>query len=305
MIQRIAAASTNQAQLTEIFDTLVSYQPLLNYHFGRGSMYWRGRRAQSEVGFENASDLGPPPPSITKAGRLNDPGESILYAATRTHTVFNELHVEEGDYVHLVGVRIRPKVAFHIMAVGELFHIFKTGRSRILGDTIAARLNRMLNDTDPNLGRRLVYVDALLDSYLADPNARDNEYLHSRAIAHAILRKLELIEAFFYPSVCQECGMNLAVRSDTYKNKLHIASSQVVRILRCRDVGLYDYEVCRHSKRISGKETFEWANDEDLTNKMLLFGLTKEEEQFCKARDNALSGNDYLDILKLPSSTNS
>ena len=95
------------------------------------------------------------------------------------------------------------------MAIGELFHIFKTGHSRILDDKTATTLNRMLNDTDQHLGRRLIYVDALLASYLADPDARAHEYLYTRAIAHAILRKLDLIEAFFYPSVCQECGINL------------------------------------------------------------------------------------------------
>lgn len=301
VIQRIAVASTNQAQLNEIFDTLVRYQPLLNYHFGRGSIYWRGRRAQSEVGFENARDLGPQPPSITKAGRLNDPGESILYAATRTHTVFNELHVEEGDYVHLVGVRIRPQVAFHIMAVGELFHVFKTGRSRILGDKIAAELNRMLNDTDPDLGRRLVYEDALLDSYLADPNARDYDYLHSRAIARAIFRKVDLIEAFFYPSICQESGMNLAVRCETYKRKMHIASSQVVKIIRYREnLGLFDYEICRHATRVNEDGNFQWLEGEgDVSARVVLFELTDEEEKSCEAKNNELTGNDYLDIVKL------
>jgi hypothetical protein len=301
VIQRIAAATSNQAQLNEVFDTLVGYQPLPNYHLRRGSIYWRGRRTQSVVGFDNARDLGPPPPSITKARRLNDSGESILYAATRTHTVFNELHVEEGDYVHLVGLRIRPKVTFPIMAVGELFHIFKTGRSRILGDKIAAELNRMLNDTDPDLGRRIVYVDALLDSYLADPNARDHEYLHSRAIAHAILRKLDLIEAFFYPSVCQESGMNLAVRPESYKNKMHIVASQVVKIIRNRNLGLFDYEVYRHAKHVDEDGTFHWSESEDdLSNYAVLFGMTKEEERFCQARDGTLVGNDYLDIVKLP-----
>lgn len=301
VIQRIAAASANQAQLNQIFDTLVGYQPLLNYHLGRGSIFWRGRRAKSEVGFENARDLGPPPPSITKPGRLNDSGESILYAATRTHTVFNELHVEEGDYVHLVGVRIRPNVTLPIMAVGELFHIFKTGRSRIFGDKIAAELNRMLNDTDSHLGRRIVYVDALLDSCLADPDAGDHEYLNSRTVAHAILRKLDLIEAFFYPSVCQECGMNLAVRPDSYKNKMHIAASQVVKIIRNRNLGLFDYEVYRHAKHVDEDGTFQWSESEDdLSKYAILFGMTKEEGKFCQARDGTLTGNDYLDIVKLP-----
>jgi hypothetical protein len=87
VIQRIAAASTNQAQLNEIFDTLVSYQPLLNYHFGRGSIYWRGRRAHSEVGFKNVRDLGPPPPSITKVGRLNDSGRINLIRGSSTRGV--------------------------------------------------------------------------------------------------------------------------------------------------------------------------------------------------------------------------
>lgn len=164
VIQRIKTASGSANKLNEIFETLVRYQPLLTYRFGRGSVYWRGQKCGTETGFEDAARIGPPPPARTQAGRLNDPGEPVLYAASRTHTVFNELHLKAGDYVHLIGIRIRPKVGFQIMAVGELFNIFKTGRSRILGDATSAELSRMLNDTEPNLGRRLVYVDALLDS---------------------------------------------------------------------------------------------------------------------------------------------
>ena len=301
VVQRIKAASTNKERLDEISDTLIRHQPLLNYHFGRGSVYWRGRPVDSEAGFKNAREVGPPPSTATEAGRLNDPAEPILYASTRTHTVFNELQLKGGDYVHLIGVRIRPKVAFHIMAVGELFHVFKTGRSRILGDKIAAELNRMLNDTDPDLGRRLVYVDALLDSYLADPNARDYDYLHSRAIARAIFRKVDLIEAFFYPSICQESGMNLAVRCETYKRKMHIASSQVVKIIRYREnLGLFDYEICRHATRVNEDGNFQWLEGErDVSDRVVLFELTDEEEKFCEAKNNELTGNDYLDIVKL------
>jgi hypothetical protein len=308
VLARIKAASTNQERLREIFDTLIQDQPLLNYRFGRGSIFWRGRRANSEAGFAHVGELGPPPSAITKAERLNDPRRPVLYASTRIHTVFTELqelHLEEGDYIHLVGIRIKPKTGLHIMAIGELFHIFKTGRSRVLGDKIAAELNRMLNDTDPNLARRLVYVDALLDSYLGDPNARDNEYLHSRAIANAIFRKLERIEAFFYPSVRQESGMNLAIKAETYKEKVHVACSQVVQILRCRELGLYDYETCRHAKRINDDGTFEWLNrEEELSNYAVLFGMSKEEAKFCETRNNTLTGNDYLDIVKLPSAPN-
>ncbi len=302
IVERIRAAATNKAKLDEIFDKLIKYQPLLNYRFGRGGVYWRGCRAKSEAGFEHAHEVGPPPAASTKAGRLNDPAEPILYTSTRTHTVFNELSVKEGAYVHIIGVRIKPKATFHIMAVGELFHIFKTERSRILGGKIGATLNRMLNDTDPDLGRRLIYVDALLDSYLADPNARDDEYLHSRAIARAIFKKVDLIEAFFYPSVCQEAGMNLAVRSDIYEKKMHIVSSQVVRITRHReDLGLFDYEICRHAKHVNDDGTFEWLEKGDTSNRAILFGLTGEEEKFSKARGGALTGNDFLDIISLHS----
>lgn len=253
VVQRIVDAASDEAKLNEIFRILVAYQPLLNYRFSRGSIFWRGRPATSETGFAFSKEIGPPPPSITAAGRLNDRGKPVLYAATRMHTVFTELDVADGDYIHIVGLRLKPNQGFHIMAVGELCHIFKTGRSRILGDAVSASLNRMLNDTDPAFGRRLVYVDALLDSYLADANARDNNYLHTRPIAAAIFKKIESIKAFFYPSVRHEAGMNFAVEADTYERKMHVTCSQVVRVLRRQSVGLYDYEVCRHAKELVNK----------------------------------------------------
>jgi hypothetical protein len=224
----------------------------------------------------------------------------VLYAATRTHTVFNELHLVEGDYVHLIGTRVRPNAAFHIMAVGELSHIFKTGRSRVLGDDVATHLSRMLNDTAADLARRLIYVDALLDSHLGDPDAGRDDYLHTRAIARAILAKAEQIEAFFYPSVRHEAGMNFVVMPDTFKTKMHIVSSQVVRILRRRDVGLFDYEVCRQAINLDHDGTFTWSVSEaDLCHKSIIFGMTKEEAEFSGARNNQLTGNDYLELLTM------
>lgn len=303
VVREIEGASSDQHKLDVLFETLIKYQPLLSYAFGRGSVYWRGRRSEKESGFETAKELGPPPAATTNSGRLNDPGQPILYSSTRTHAVFNELNVEEGDYIHLVGIRIKPNTGFNIMAVGELFHIFKTGRSRFLGDRIAIELNRKLNNTNANVGRRLVYVDALLDSYLADPRARDREYCLTRAIARAIFKKVDLIEAFFYPSVRQEAGMNLAVQSKTYDTKMHIVASQVVRITRRREhLGLYDYEVCCNAEGLKEDGSFQWLSEEQsAVNRMVLFGLTKEEEELSKSKGHELTGNDYLDLVYLHS----
>ena len=86
---------------------------------------------------------------------------------------------------------------------------------------------------------------------------------------------------------------------------MRIAASQVVKIIRNRNLGLFDYEVCRHAKRVNEDGTFQWLESEEgLPSYAVLFGMSKEEEKFCQARDGTLTGNDYLDIVKLPSSPN-
>lgn len=137
--------------------------------------------------------------------------------------------------------------------------------------------------------------------HLVELDAASSDYLHTRAIARAIFAKANQTEAFFYPSVRQEAGMNFVVKADTYALKMHIVASQVVKIIRHRkELGLFDYEICRHATRVNDDGKFEWSiKEEDLASRAVMFGMTNREADFAKVRNNTLRGNDYIDIVRL------
>jgi hypothetical protein len=66
------------------------------------------------------ADLSYPPAVRTPVGRLNEQGEPCLYAATRKETVFAELDLQAGEYVHLLGIKAKPEAPLRFIAIGEL-----------------------------------------------------------------------------------------------------------------------------------------------------------------------------------------
>src|SRR6266568_4971026 len=170
LFSAVLKATTAEA-LTPLFDSLLAQQPLLGYAFGRGSFFWRGRRCPSESGWPNVMDTVYPPPTLARVERLNDSGDPILYASTRLLTVLAELDVKEGEYIHLVALRMKQGAGVHFMAIGEFYHVFKAGFSRLISGEADKALNRLINNFAPENGRSIVYVDAFLSNLLTDPKS--------------------------------------------------------------------------------------------------------------------------------------
>lgn len=86
-----------------------------------------------------------------------------------------------------------------------------------------------MNDMGVENARRVIYIDAFLSKVLADPHASFDGYLHTRALRYAVFRKIEKAEGFFYPSVRDQVGLNLAIKPKAFDTKGQIVLSQVVR----------------------------------------------------------------------------
>ncbi len=174
--------SCDPDELRLCYHRLFEFYPLINYQIGRGSIFWRGRKSPAN-GYEFTWELHCPTPEKTNIGRLNNKSEPCLYAATRRTTIFRELDAKEGDYIHVVGLRILPKRPIKIIAIGDLFHIYKTGHARSIGRDPGKNISRMLNSYDHEHATKILYVDAFLGDILSDPNAKDKNYLHTRVLA--------------------------------------------------------------------------------------------------------------------------
>lgn len=297
--------SSQPTELSSNMRVLVSAYTVLGVALGRSNIFWRGRRCSSAEGYANASELSYPPPVITPVGRLNDVRSPCLYASTRRTTLLTELGVQDGEFVHLIGLRVKPDAEVRFAAVGEYFNVYKTGRTRVLPSKVSAALNSMLNACDPTTAMPLLYIDAFLSELLADKGAAQNEYARSRAVAAELYRKAPLTEAIFYPSVQDHVGMNVAFLPAACDSKIQPVCSQVVRINRVRSFGFYDYEICREAVTIDDNRDFVWQTPSGVSQTSLsLFGLTDKEAEFVRSAGGVLDGDTYLQFIKHSSRLN-
>jgi hypothetical protein len=277
---------------------MLAEQPLLGYAMGRGSFFWRGRKCAGPDGWPTVSDLAYPPPGETTVQRLNNVGDPVLYASTRVLTVLTELDAQEGDFIHLIALRMKQGAGVHFMAIGDFYHIFKAGFSRLIGSEGGGAVSRVLNDFGTQMGRRVIYVDAFLSSLLADRQAYLNDYAQTRAFRYAVFRKIPQGEGFFYPSVRDTVGMNLAILPQAFDAKGQVVSSQVIEIVRKRDFGFFDFQYHRHAKWFEGDGTFAWLPASE-QHEWVVFGMTPEEEKFMRSRGGTARGNEFFDFLRV------
>lgn len=269
-------------------DAILKDYPVLSFELGRGSVFWRGRKC-GEEGFLQELEMSYPPAGNASLGRLNDQGMPCLYAATRRSTVFAELGVGVGDYVQLAGFRVLADKTIRAIAVGEYFHVYKTGYLRILGRDPDKATSRLLNSLDPEHGKRIVYIDAFLGNLLADKDAKTKNYVASRLFAGKAFKKSGA-DAMFYPSVQDTIGMNLAVLPNAFDERMHGACAQLVQITKIRSFGFYEHRVCKQATGVDDDGCYIWQSlESDLT--LPVFRMTKEEhEQALKA------GASFLDL---------
>ena len=284
---RFASSSDS---LTAAYRSLLTVYPVISFELARASTFWRGRKCESNRGYLGASDLSYPPAKQCKTGRLNDEGSPCLYATQRKSTVFSELSLQDGDYVHVVGLRIKPAMGVRFIALGELFHVYKTGYMRTIGSDPDQTLSRLLNSHGLEEGKRILFIDAFFAALLSDPNAKENDYTLTRTLASEAYKKIVGTEGLFYPSVQDHVGMCIAVHPTAYDTKMHIVCSQVIQISRVRAFGFFDYEVCFEAKGINDSGEFVWQKPAS-RNAERFFGLTKEEVDLAQKRGR-LGSND-------------
>ena len=290
-IRASVAEDEVQTHLRILLDTY----PVMSFELGRGSVFWRGRKTGIEP-YANISHMSYPPSELAALGRLNNPGQPCLYAATRRSTVLTELGVVEGDYIQLIGFRVKPHHKLRVVAIGELFHVYKTGYTKSLGTDPGNALSRTLNAAGLDRGTKVVYVDAFLGNLLSDRNARDSSYVATRLLASLAYQKSGA-DGLFYPSVQDHVGMNVALLPGQYDSATHPVCCQFVRITKVRDFGFFDSEILLEATNIGNAGEIEWAVPK-AQNVTTFVGLTKREHDFIttKARPD---GNAFLDLVNL------
>lgn len=166
-------ASSDAALVEDQLRYLLEYYSLINYNFGYDRPIWRGIKCNSPSGFQTLRELSYPPIELTKAGRLNNHGHPILYAAFHNFGALEEIGAKEGDYIHLVGYRIKETKKLRCCVVGEVLNVHRCGQAWSSSE-LGPHLNKILNEMPTAAGRSFIYIDAFFSSILRDKNAASN-----------------------------------------------------------------------------------------------------------------------------------
>jgi RES domain-containing protein len=274
-------SSNSETVIREHLRALLDEYPVVSFGLLRGNTFWRGRKAGA-VPFKHISELSYPPPQSTKLGRLNEEAKPSLYAALRRETALREISAVEGDYVQLIGFRVKPEHTIGIAVIGELFHIFKTGYTKAFGFDPYNSLAQMVNLEENEKGLRLIYIDAFLGSIIADKDAQKNGYTATRQLASMIYQDTDA-DGLFYPSVLDVPGINIAIRPEPYDLKTHIVCSQFIRITKLRDFNFFEYETLLEASNIDSNGNFLWCRPSP-NGAVRFFGLSKLEQDVIKSK---------------------
>jgi hypothetical protein len=178
------------------------------------------------------------------------------------------------------------------LVLGEQHHVYKMGYCRAFGVDPGNTLNRGLNERPSNSALQAIYIDAFLGSILADPAARDTEYVRSRALLSVIASKFP-VDAVFYPSVKDEWGTNVVITPDAVTNQMAYCASYVVRVNHVREFGVVETSLLRQARGLTASGDFDWQEDAD-PGRLVFFGMTKQEYEF--AMRHSTNPNGMLDL---------
>ncbi|MDD4930227.1 MAG: RES family NAD+ phosphorylase [Gallionella sp.] len=256
-------------------ERLFDLYSLLNIELLSKDVYWRARNTEKDP-WPCIKNMLYPPPENAELGRLNDKNVPCLYAATRIETALQEINAKEGDLIQLVGLKVKPEAGIRVAVIGEFFHVYKKGYLRLIGVDPGGTIGRLLNSKSPREGMRILYVDAFLSGLLAEANADENEYIHSRSIASMIYREPET-DGIMFPSVRDELGMNLALRPIAVNSKMRTVCCIHVKVTRVREFGFIEYDVISEVENILSDDSFSWATPRSSIRRY--FNLTKEESE--------------------------
>lgn len=218
---------------------------------------WRIRRCKNPEGFSNISEVHYPPPHITKAGRLNEPGEPMLYVSFNTFTAMKEVDAKVGEYLQIIGYSMAKHRPIRSLILGEFTNVHKRRQSNLPGD-VSTKLNEILNKMTFEPGLSFIFMDAFLSGILADPKMADLDYIHSRILGSLLFEKYPGIQAIHYPSVALEGAMNLAIKPEVADNALRFSGTSVLRIDNLFDYDLYRFSVVRNSQVIHHDGSIDW-----------------------------------------------
>ena len=246
-------------------------------------MFWRARPCADDP-WPSLADMWAPPKEYASSGRFNDAAASLLYTSLREETTLAEICAGVRQKAQVIGYRTILGQSLRLAVIGELMHVHKLGYMRFTGSDPNLAIARQINELGVQGGRDVIYIDAFLQSLLADTSAKKNEYIFTRAIASMIHRDAE-IDGIAFQSARDPLGYNVVLRPDAAAKKIHATCCFQCQVNAIREFGFIEFTTLRDAVRLSADSKFEWEKPLPESRRRF-FNLTKEEYNIAKAHRN-------------------
>lgn len=223
----------------------------INFKFGYDRPIFRARKCFTENGYDNISEIYPPPPEKCKIGRMNEEGKAIFYGAYSIGTALAEINAQEGEYVQIAHFQLPDKADFGIrcFAIGEVYNAYH-GNSTIsvsVFDEIRDLIHRVGSD-DIHALLSYLYMDAFSAELLNSTHAHEVNYLYSRVFSRLLLDKHPGADGLIYPSAKIKGTANIVLRPEIVKSKMRLVSNVVLKIKKIYPYGIVDFNILKTSK---------------------------------------------------------
>lgn len=119
---------------------LLEHAEVINYEAPYSSPLWRGRKCASASDFDNIAEVGCQPAASARANRLNSAGSPLLYVSATQFALFEELMIEEGEFIHVVAYSMSQRT-MRAALLGEYTSVARWGRA-MMGDAMSNVLRR-------------------------------------------------------------------------------------------------------------------------------------------------------------------
>lgn len=285
--------SKTEAEFERAIAPLFEEYEILSIDFGRGSVFWRARIIETTI-YKNISELDYPPAQIAKVGRLNDPRQPCFYISSRKETTIAEVDATEGQFVQLAGFKILNEAPIRLAVIGEYANVQKSGYMHFAGQDPGMAISKILNSMPRDHALKRIYIDRFFSSILSDPEAKQNEYFHSRALTKAIYARNKS-KGIIFPSVRDRGGFNIGVDANASDKSFVNVSCIIVSIGKKRRFGVVDFELVKSAERLDEDWNFVWL-DQDSPERIGMYNMTREE--YLAATDDPDDRNALLKVLE-------
>lgn len=240
---------------------LLRFYDLINFELKYERAYLRARKSENGKPFPSTADIYYPPPNITGVGRLNEKGKPSLYLSMTIDTALIEIGAKDGDIVQISGFIPKDKpitlglIGEHFKAIRGIGGFLDKEQSKCIAD-FSAKIERI----DRKHALSYLFIDLFFDEILRDPEAKKNDYIHSRILSRLLFEKYPFIDGLMYHSVASFGCVNIALPQQKTDELLGLVNTILVKVNRAYPYGLYDVETIQTPNKITPNGDIIWQN---------------------------------------------